>query len=390
MALIPRIAEAKLLKLMKGYPAVVLTGPRQSGKTTLARKLFADKSYTSLEDIDVREFAESDPRGFLGQFPNGAVLDEVQRSPDLFSYLQSRLDEDKRMGLFVLTGSQQFDLLSGVSQSLAGRVARLTLLPFSLVELQQVNKAPGKLEKLLFDGLYPPVHDRKLDAADWYNNYVGTYLERDVRQLTNVRDLGSFQRFVRMCAARSGQLLNLSALGADCGITHNTAKAWISILEASYIIHLLHPHHKNFNKRLVKSPKLYFYDAGLAASLLNIQDAEQLSTHSARGSLFETWVVSEFVKHRLNRGLLSNCFFWRDNRGNEIDLLIEHSEKLFPVEIKSGQTIAADYFTGLEKYSAWAKDDAGDSTLIYGGAMAQERQQARVIPWKKIDQAFIG
>ena len=247
--------------------------------------------------MDIRDFATSDPRGFLNQYPDGAILDEVQRCPDLFSYLQSRLDEDKRMGLFILTGSQQFGLISGISQSLAGRVAKISLLPFSLHELQKAKKAPETIEELLFKGLYPPIHDRALAPYIWYNNYISTYLERDVRQLINVRDLSTFQNFVRMCAARTGQLLNLSALASDCGITHNTAKAWISVLEASYIVHLLQPHHRNFNKRLIKSPKLYFHDSGLAARLLNIQTADQLMAHPARGQLFETWVVSEFLKY---------------------------------------------------------------------------------------------
>lgn len=384
MSMIPRTAHKTLKKLALSYPALVVTGPRQSGKTTLTKAVFPDKPYVSLEEMDMREFAVSDPRGFLGQYPHGAILDEVQRCPDLFSYLQSRLDTAKKMGLFVLTGSQQFGLISGIAQSLAGRVAKISLLPFSLHELQDTKKAPNKIEDLLFKGLYPPIYDRGLEPHIWYNNYVDTYLERDVRQLINVRDLSSFQRFIHMCAARTGQLLNLSNLASDCGITHNTAKAWVSVLEASYIVHLLQPHHKNFNKRLIKSPKLYFYDPGLATWLLNIQSADQLVTHSARGQLFETWAVSELLKYRFNNALSSNLYFWRDSAGHEVDILIDRADKLLPVEIKSGQTVASDFFDGLKKFQKLADNSAGNATLIYGGAQVQNREIINVVPWEKI------
>lgn len=379
-----RTAHKTLKKLAADYPAVVVTGPRQSGKTTLVQEVFSEKPYVSLEEIDTREFAITDPRGFLSQYPNGAILDEVQRCPDLFSYLQSIIDKQKKMGLFVLTGSQQFGLMSGISQSLAGRVAKLSLLPFSLYELQEAKQSPGKIEDLLFKGGYPPIYDRKLDPHLWYNNYVDTYVERDVRQLVNVRDLSTFQRFIRMCAARTGQILNLSSLANDCGITHNTAKAWISVLEASYIIHLLQPHHKNFNKRLIKSPKLYFYDTGLAAWLLNIQSAEQLSTHSARGQIFETWVVSEAIKYRYNNGLASNLYFWRDSTGNEIDILVDKSGTLIPIEVKSGQTINTEFFSGLKKYSLMAGNEVKSSALVYGGIQSQTRENTSVISWLDI------
>lgn len=381
MTIIQRTSAITLKKLAQSYPALVVTGPRQSGKTTITQAVFPEKPYVSLEDLDTRSFAQEDPRGFLAQYEHGAILDEVQRCPDLFSYLQTHLDAQKKMGLFILTGSQQFDLISGISQSLAGRVARISLLPFSLAELQHAGKAPKKLEDLLFKGLYPPIYDRKLEPQIWYGNYVNTYLERDVRQLINVRDLSTFQKFIRMCAARTGQLLNLSSLASDCGITHNTAKAWISVLEASYIVHLLQPHHKNFNKRLVKTPKLYFYDSGLAAWLQGIQSAEQLITHPARGALFETWVVSELIKYRFNTALTSNLYFWRDSTGNEVDVLIENADKLIPIEIKSGQTIASDFFDGLKKFSAMAKSDVPRSALIYGGLQNQKRENTDVISW---------
>jgi len=384
MKLVSRTAEKTLRKLAKSYPSVVITGPRQSGKTTLTQTVFPDMPYVSLEDLDTREFAISDPRGFLAQYPDGAILDEVQRCPDLFSYLQTRLDSSKKMGQFILTGSQQFGLISGISQSLAGRVAKISLLPFSLYELQETRKTPKSLDELLFKGLYPPIYDRKLEPHIWHNNYVDTYLERDVRQLINVRDLSSFQRFIRMCAARTGQLLNLSSLASDCGITHNTAKAWISVLEASYIVHLLQPHHQNFNKRLVKSPKLYFYDSGLAAWLLNIQTADQLATHPARGQLFETWVVSELLKYRFNHALASNLYFWRNSAGNEIDVLVEKANKLIAIEIKSAQTIASDFFDGLKKFSSFAGNSVTQSALVYGGNQPQNRENINVVPWKQI------
>lgn len=384
MSFIPRNAEKVLKKLASSYPAIVVTGPRQSGKTTLTQAVFADKPYVSLEDLDMREFADTDPRGFLAQYPKGAILDEVQRCPDLFSYLQSRLDADKKMGQFILTGSQQFGLISGISQSLAGRTAKVSLLPFSLQELQQAGKAPKKLEDLLFKGLYPPIYDRKLKAGIWHANYIDTYVERDVRQLINVRDLSSFQRFVRMCAARTGQILNLSDLAGDCGITHNTAKSWVSVLEASYIIHLLQPHHKNFNKRLIKSPKLYFYDTGLAAWLLNIQTPEQLTIHPMRGQLFETWVISEMIKYRYDQALGSNLYFWRDHKGHEVDVLIEQADKLIPVEIKSGQTIARDFFDSLKKFQDVAGEESGRGSLIYGGSRSQQREAFNVIGWQDI------
>ncbi|MDH5585403.1 MAG: ATP-binding protein [Nitrospirota bacterium] len=384
MNFIPRTANSSLQTLAKSYPAVIVTGPRQSGKTTLTQTVFPEKPYVSLEDLDIREFASQDPRGFLNQYPDGAILDEVQRCPTIFSYLQTRLDRAKKMGMFVLTGSQQFGLLSDVSQSLAGRVAKIALLPFSFQELQNAQREPKKIEQLLFTGLYPPIYDRNLEPSIWYHNYVDTYLERDVRQLIQVRNLSTFQRFLRMCAARTGQLLNLSSLANDCGITHNTAKAWISVLEASFIIHLLQPHHQNFNKRLIKSPKLYFYDSGLAAWLQNLQSPAHLSTHPARGPLFETWVVSELVKYRFNHAMASNLYFWRDSSGNEVDVLVDQGHTLMPIEIKSGQTVVADFFEGLTKFSILAGKKASTPSLIYGGEHVQTREKIAVYPWKNI------
>jgi hypothetical protein len=382
--LVKRTARAAVATLARGYPVVAITGPRQSGKTTLVRACFPRKPYVSLEDPDQREFASRDPRGFLAQFPDGGVLDEAQRGPELFSYLQRIVDEAKRPGLFVLTGSQQFGLLSGITQSLAGRVALVTLLPFSLDELAAAAMASDSLETHLFRGFYPPIHDRALDPSVWYANYVMTYVERDVRQLLNVRDLRDFQRFLRLCAGRTGQLLNLSALANDAGVTHNTVRAWISVLEASYLVHLLTPHHANFNKRLIRAPKLYFLDVGLAAWLLGVKAADDLRSHALRGALFETWAVGELLKRSHHAGRPPNLYFWRDRTGNEVDVLIDEGETLRPVEIKSGATLNADFFAGLHRWRAIAGRRAGPATLVYGGEAATTREGVRVVPWRKV------
>lgn len=384
--MIKRSASSTLKELARGFPVVTITGPRQSGKTTLVRAVFPKKPYASLEEIDIRDFAISDPKGFLRQFPDGAILDEVQRCPDLFSYLQPIVDVDKRSGLFVLTGSQQFGLLSGITQSLAGRVALMTLLPFSLTELSGSQLVPTSLESLLFQGLYPPIYDRQPNPTHWYDNYISTYVERDVRQLINIRDLKTFQRFVRICAAHTGQLVNLSALANDCGINHMTAKAWLSVLEASYLVTLISPHFNNFKKRLVKSPKLYFLDTGLAARLLGLQTAEQLTLHPQRGALFETWVVSELLKARFSHALSSNLYFWRDHTGNEVDILIEQASSLIPVEVKSGQTVTSDFLKGLNYWLQLAEDSAGQAWLVYGGNQSQKRKNIQVVSWKDIGQ----
>ncbi|MDD2898527.1 MAG: ATP-binding protein [Desulfuromonadaceae bacterium] len=379
--MIRREAQDTVLKLAECFPFVAVTGPRQSGKTTLVRDTFPDKPYISLEDPDAREFADSDPRGFLARYTDGAILDEVQRCPQLFSYLQTRSDLDGRQGLYILTGSQQFGLLSGITQSLAGRVGMVQLLPFSAGELKLAGLLGASNDAVLFRGMYPPLYDRPLTTEQWFPGYVATFLERDVRQMVNIRDLSAFQRFLRLCAGRTGQLLNLSSLSNDCGITHNTAKSWISILEAGYIVHLLQPHYKNFNKRLVKTPKLFFYDTGLVAWLLGIQNESQLALHPQRGAVFETWVVAELLKTRFNSGLPSNLYFWRDNTGNEVDVLIDKGLILEPVEIKSGQTVTADSFAGLRKFSTLAGKTAGRAKLLYGGNERQERLDVDVLPW---------
>jgi len=382
--MIPRSASGALQRLAKGFPIVALTGPRQSGKTTLAKAVFAGKAYVSLENPDEREFAERDPRRFLQRFDGGAILDEVQRCPALLSWLQGMVDERARMGDFVLTGSAQFDLISGMTQSLAGRVGRIELLPLSMSELTAADKLPHSLDEMMFHGGYPALFDRDLAPNDWFPNYVATYLERDVRQLIAVRDLTQFQRFVKMCAARSGQMLNLAALGADCGISAVTAREWLSVLEASYLVMRLQPYHRNFGKRLIKTPKLYFLDVGLMAWLLGIRDAATIETHAARGALFETWVIGELVKQRFNEGCPADLYFWRDNVGHEVDVLYETAQGLQAIEIKSGSTFASDWPAAARKWQAFAGDEALPPAIVYGGEDSYERESCHVVAWRDL------
>lgn len=384
--MIPRDAESTLRELAAGFPVVGLTGPRQSGKTTLVRAVFADKPYVSLEDPDSRELATDDPRGFLASYPEGAVLDEVQRCPALFSYLQAWVDRTGVPGQFVLTGSQQFGMVSAVTQSLAGRVGLLSLLPFSLAELERGQVMPDSLDELLWRGGYPPIYDRPVAPAHWYGSYVQTYLERDVRQQIQVRDLDLFQRFLRLCAGRTGQLLNLSALGDETGISHNTARQWLSVLEASHIVVRLPPHHRNFNKRLVKTPKLHFLDTGLAAWLMGIEEPGQLAVHPLRGALFESWVVAEHIKARFNRGKPSNLAFWRDRHGQEVDLVVERGARLQPVEVKAGATLSRDAFKGLERWQELAGEAATAPQLVYAGEDERVHRGVQVIPWRGLSR----
>ncbi len=384
--MIARHASPRLVELAGYYPIVAITGPRQSGKTTLARSTFPVKPYASLEDPDVRALATGDPRGFLAQYPDGAVIDEIQRAPELFSYLQTRVDGDRRTGLFVLTGSQQFGLMEEISQSLAGRVGLLHLLPFAFDEIAAARPADS-LEDWLWRGFYPPLHDRAIPPHLWFSDYIATYVERDVRALLQVRNLDSFHRFVLMCAARSGQLLNLSALAADCGITHNTAHTWMGVLEASYIVIRLTPFHRNFGKRLTKMPKLYFLDPGLAAWLAGVRDAREMVVGSLRGPLFETWVVSEFLKRRRNALRSEDLHFWRDSTGNEVDLLVTRGEEVITaIECKSGRTLAEDWFAPLERFAALA--DHPRRQLIYGGDADQPRTDTPVFGWHSIGRAM--
>ncbi len=380
--MIPRHASTTLQRLATGFPVLAITGPRESGKTTLARSLFSDKAYVSLENPEEREFAETDPKRFLARFTAGAVLDEVQRCPALLSWLQQEVDERRRMGDFVLTGSAQFDLLAGITQSLAGRVGRVELLPLSGAELGP-GALPDTLDPALLKGGYPALYDRALSPHDWFSNYVATYVERDLRQILAVQDLTQFHRFVRMCAARSGQLLNLAALGADCGISAVTAGKWLSVLETSYLMFRLPPYHRNFGKRLVKTPKLYCLDVGLMAWLLGIRDLTTLQTHPARGALFETWVVSELVKTRFNAGQDAALFFWRDSVGHEVDVLLETPQGLQAIEVKSGATFASDWPQAVHKWATWADTATLPPRIIFGGDGRYERQGCQVSGWRE-------
>jgi predicted AAA+ superfamily ATPase len=386
--MIPRVAEETLRRYARGFPVICITGPRQSGKTTLAKLAFPKKQYFSIEDPDTLLLARSDPRGFLDQWPDGLILDEAQYLPELFKYVKAMVDNDPKPGRYIITGSQQFNLMEKITESLAGRASFLTLLPFSLAELVSTPEAGSTLNaenpwELMIRGLYPPLYDRDLNPQDFYSAYITSYVERDLRQLVNVKDLNTFQSFIKFCAARIGGVLNLSSLALDCDITHNTAKAWISVLSISGIIYLLRPYYKNFGKRLVKSPKLYFTDPGLACRLLGIQTAEQLFLSPMRGSLFEGFVISELIKNRLNRGENPELWFWRDNSGMEIDCLIGGAEKLVALEIKSGKTFNDEMTSGLER---WSKINAegGERIHVYAGLQKSAYKGIKLIPWKDI------
>jgi predicted AAA+ superfamily ATPase len=396
MSMYARTLEPRLRALAATFPAVFLTGPRQSGKTTLARTTFPDFHYLSLEDLQNRQEAAEDPRGFLRRLEGkaGVILDEVQRTPDLFSYLQGFLDE-ARIGPLVLTGSQHFLMSERISQSLAGRVAILELLPLSIAELAgrpallpeeladpaslREQKPPLALEDLLFRGLFPRIHDQQLDAATWLDGYLRTYIERDVRLLTNIGNLEAFSRFVSLCAGRSGHLLNSSALAVEAGISHPTARSWISVLQASYIVLLLKPHHENFNKRLVKTPKLYFLDAGLLCHTLGLRRPEDVRLHPLRGAIFETFVVGEIYKTFLHHGQPAPLYFWRDSAGHEVDAVLDLGTRRIPVEVKAGQTLAGDVFRGLDYYLDLAGGGAG--ILVYGGEESYVRRNHLVRSW---------
>jgi predicted AAA+ superfamily ATPase len=379
---VPRILTPLLQGRLAAYPVVVVTGPRQSGKTTLARSTIPNATYLSLEDPDTRAFATDDPRGFLRQLGSQTILDEVQRCPTLFSYLQGAVDADPRPGRFLLTGSSQFEMIGAITQSLAGRASLLDLLPFSLAELQAVGRAPATIETLLQGGLFPRIHDRAIPAADWLQDYVATYVERDVRQILRIQDLTAFQRFLALCAGRVGQLVNIASLAADAGITRVTADAWLSVMEASHLIFRVQPWFTNLSKRLLKTPKLYFCDPGLAAWLVGIHQPAHLTAHPLRGPLFENWAMTELLKARLHRGLRPNLYFLRDKEGHEVDAVIETEPRTgHAVEIKSGGTIASDFFDGLDFWRQRLPDLHLQPWLIYGGDTRQTRDRGTALPW---------
>lgn len=383
--MIRRQAAARILKLLKGFPVVTLTGPRQSGKTTLIRELLSDRPYVSLEAPSAREFARKDPAGFLHQYPDGAVLDEAQHAPELFSEIQGVVDTSGQMGRFVLTGSQNLSLLSGVSQSLAGRTGLVELLPLSIHELRDAQLHLNDYNEYLVRGFYPALYVRDLDPYEWLHAYLMTYAERDARQLAAVQDLGAFQRFLKLTAARTGQILNLQSLASDAGVSDKTAKSWLSILETCYLVHFVRPHFANFGKRLTKAPKLYMTDVGLAAALLGIQTAQQMASHPLRGAFFETMIVNEFLKSRANAGLRETLYFWRDNIGTEVDLVLERGTEIAAVEMKSGLNVASDAFGNLKKWHKYASERGNYSAihlgLVYGGDKRYMREGVDVMPW---------
>ena len=377
--MIERTITAKLRRMTTFYPIVLLTGPRQSGKSTLLREEFPEYQYVSLEDLDNRSFALDDPRGFLDTYPDKTIIDEAQYAPNLFSYLQTHVDSVNKEGMYILSGSQNFQLMEKISQSLAGRVAILELLPFSREELVSSNQLPSTVEEEIFMGAYPRLFDKGIPPTEYYPYYIKTYVERDIRQLKNVGDLGLFVKFIKLCSGRIGQLLNYSSLANDCGIAVSTAQAWLSMLETSYIVYRLRPDFNNFSKRLIKSPKLYFHDTGLACSLLEIKDSKQVEFHYLKGGLFENYVINLFMKKAFNKGETPQLSFWRDNKGNEVDLLETIEGKQFAYEIKSGKTYSSDYANSLKYWAGLSSADAEHCNIVYGGEQKSKMSEFNVL-----------
>ena len=380
--MIERTLTAKMISLAQKFQVITLTGPRQSGKTTLVRAAFPTLPYISLEEPDIRQFALTDPRGFLSNYPTGVILDEIQNTPELFSYIQGIVD-DNRQAQFILTGSSNFLLMEKISQTLAGRTAVFHLLPFSFQELEPLAE---QYESLIFKGQYPRIYDREIAPTDFYPSYIQTYVERDVRLMKNIGDINTFIQFTRLCAGRIGQLLNYTGLANDAGISPNTAKAWLSILESSFIVYRLQPYHRNFNKRLVKSPKLYFYDTGVACSLLGIHEEDQVRLHYLKGSLFENLIINEFIKRNFNRGENRQPFFWQDNHGKEIDCLLVEGERVTPVEVKSGKTISTSYFDNLKYWQSLAALSEDEGYVVYGGDLSLQTSAGTLISWRNLDR----
>ncbi len=370
------------------FPVIAVTGPRQSGKTTLVRNIFPDHTYINLEDIEKRTFAKQDPKGFFNVYKSKIIIDEVQYVPELFSYIQLYADEQKITGNYILTGSQNFQLMERITQSLAGRVALFTLLPFAYSELKNTEFAYTDYENYLLNGFYPSIYDKQIEPTEWYPNYINTYIERDLHQIINISDLYQFRQFLKICANNIGQLINFSSIGQEIGVSFNTIKKWISVLEASYIVYVLPPYYKNYNKRVVKTPKLYFIDTGLACNLLGIKTLENLSFHFMKGALFENFVIMELLKQKMNHLANSELFFWRDNNKIEVDCLIENGMEITTIEIKSGRTINDSFFKNLNTTRELI-GNKNKSYLVYGGSETQQRSETEVIGWQKIEQITV-
>ena len=375
--MIKRDIEPVLKKLSNQYPVVTITGPRQSGKTTLCKNTFSDYKYVNLEALDTRHFAINDPRGFLEQYNNHVILDEIQRAPELLSYIQELVDERNAPGQFIITGSQQFEVMSNITQTLAGRTAILKLLPFSISELKGYYDI-SSIDKLILTGFYPRIYDKCLNPTQALGDYLVTYVERDLRQIINIKDLSLFEKFLRLCAGRIGQVLNLNSLANDVGVSHTTIKSWITLLEASYIVFLLPPWFGNVSKRLIKSPKLYFYDVGLVSYLLGLENENQVSRDPLRGNLFENLVLMEILKYRFNRGKRNNLYFYRDSKGNEVDIIYEIGRDVYPIEVKAGATVTNEFFKNIKKFFKIYPHTPYGGALVYGGKEPQLRTDVKV------------
>lgn len=388
--IIKRDLESMLKKVAQEFPVVTLFGPRQSGKTTLAQLTFQHHMYVSLEDLDIRMQALEDPRGFLEHYanPHGIILDEVQHVPSLLSYIQTYVDQKKQPGYFILTGSQNFLINQAVTQTLAGRMAILTLLPCSIAELEKSNVLPEMIEDLVYKGSYPSLYAQERMVSLWYSSYIASYIERDVRQVTNIGDLATFKLFLKLCAGRVGQLLNVSSLANDCGISLRTAQEWLSILQASYVIVLLQPHYKNFSKRLVKTPKLYFFDTGLACSLLGLESAAQVVSHYLRGGLVENLIITDLYKQYYNSSREPQIYFWRDNHGHEIDCLLEKGDTLVPIEIKAGRTLTKDYFSTFDFWHQLTGGLPAMAFVVYGGYENKNFSYGNAVSWRSVNTIF--
>lgn len=384
---IKRRLEHDLRRFAGLFPVIAVVGPRQSGKTTLVRETFADYKYFSLEDPDTLDAVKADPRDFLERDYGapGIILDEFQNEPILLSYMQGIVDQNRRPGYFILTGSHNFLMNQAISQSLAGRVALLTLLPLSLSELRDSHLLSSDINKAIYNGFYADIFSRNIEPRDFYPQYTKTFVERDVRQLSYVGNLTDFQKFLRLCAGRIGQLLNISSLADDCGISASTAKSWISILQASYIIFLVSPHFKNFSKRLIKSPKLYFYDTGLACWLLKVGSETNVADHYLKGGLFESMILSDLYKNFYNQAQEPSIYFWRDSHGHEIDCLLDFGTQLVPIEIKAGKTIQPNFFDGLHYWCDLANVSYDQGYVIYSGNETQARTRGTIVSWQSVD-----